>query len=1290
MSETYPYENLDAKRFQRLVQILLTTEYPHVESFPLSGPDGGRDAVEVVQQGTRLTDALIFQIKFREQQPLGVPTTSDLYSWLTGQLKEEVDKLISLKERGATKYMVISNVKATAGLGVGLRDKMNEWTEKNLPLPTTFWWRDDLDTRLPKHYDLILKFGLFTGPEAVRAVLEARFEGRTDISTPIQRSNTPSSILALMSYLAEQYRLESKLRFEQADLPGSPLLDLFVDVPVAVTSFTPRKEFSSWLLRAIKDGVIQPPDLDNERARRSRFLTSGIFRRRPSKDPVSGGADLMLAQEMPKSGFRIVLEGAPGQGKSTLGQYVCQAHRIRLLNKSDDLSKLPMHHAESPVRLPIRVEFRHLAIWFSGTNPWSSESVSGNLAPHYWAQSLESFIAAHVRHASGAMTFVPDDIVSILIGTPSFIFLDGLDEVADIPLREEIVEAVEASINRLGSLGADMQVLITSRPAIFLKAPGFSPKGFEYLRLETLTKRLIANYTRSWLKIREMPDEQGKEIIQVLETSLEQTHVAQLSRNPMQLAILLWLISIKGRSLPNQRTSLYEQYLTAFLDREAKNNVTVRTHRARLLEIHGFLGWVLHSRAESPDPKYAGGDITEADLRTLLHSYLEHEERATDLVDELFKGAERVFVLVSRIEGKFEFEVQPLREFFAARYLYKTAPHSTPGAPARGTRPDRLEQLIRNPYWLNVARFFCGWYDKGELADLSRRLRDLCEDPDYKLLGYPRYLIAYILQDCTTADSQRDTRELATAMLDTLGLRLAVSPHSDLHNSFGTATNTNLLPVDCGLSQLVECLRNAITDAGPDERRKNLARVIRMNDAPTERARWWLNRWNSDDGDRASWLLRGVEMDAVSHLSLEDALAVFDPATTARLDWIRCVEAGRFDVGFHDPARLELFVRALGDGFAPLPFSSIRRDIGRLAHYGHIFQDSRLNRGRETYTLSPDHYDGPDPNIPDSMLNAIYPLDRLLRIAASPSGSNPRSFYSHMANIIDTAYDIFGDSWLCWKIALIVATVSACPTGRAAGFFDASAKFWERTRLAKLSSGDVAFWSDFTFQSFTGHGVRLAAYSAAFSWADPEILINILPNLARDWEGLEQFDVRVIARLMQTLIGFSGIGRNAPRPISKEIIGRLPDLPASMLCMLYFRKEEGADSVLMRRIAKMCSEETQFEDMPHGSLVASMLMSYSIKSWYRQSWRSRLDDISRYYRGTVHGSLAESHPTGGYDDYSLAVRTEISREILSRPADYPDLLIASADGQASDTVSRKLRPLREIAIEEDWFAGLPA
>ena len=80
---------------------------------------------------------------------------------------------------------------------------------------------------------------------------------------------------------------------------------------------------------------------------------------------------------------------------------------------------------------------------------------------------------------------------------------------------------------------------------------------------------------------------------------------------------------------------------------------------------------------------------------------------------------DRIVFLVSRVQGTYEFEVQPLREYFTARHLYETAPYSPPGNPRHGTKPDRFDAIAQSSYWLNVTRFYAGCFSKGELGNVS-------------------------------------------------------------------------------------------------------------------------------------------------------------------------------------------------------------------------------------------------------------------------------------------------------------------------------------------------------------------------------------------------------------------------------------------------------------------------------------------------------------------------------------------------------------------------------------------
>ena len=85
--------------------------------------------------------------------------------------------------------------------------------------------------------------------------------------------------------------------------------------------------------------------------------------------------------------------------------------------------------------------------------------------------------------------------------------------------------------------------------------------------------------------------------------------------------------------------------------------------------------------------------------------YLAPRGYATDFVDELFDSVTtRVLCLVQREldSHEFQFEVQPLREYFAAEHLYDVSPNNT----AKNNRQACLAQLVRRPDWNNVMRFF--------------------------------------------------------------------------------------------------------------------------------------------------------------------------------------------------------------------------------------------------------------------------------------------------------------------------------------------------------------------------------------------------------------------------------------------------------------------------------------------------------------------------------------------------------------------------------------------------------
>lgn len=419
-------------------------------------------------------------------------------------------------------------------------------------------------------------------------------------------------------------------------------------------------------------------------------------------------ANWLLAVAPEKGLQRIVLEGTPGQGKSTVTQYIAQLQRMRSLRKGADTAKVPQRHLATTVRLPLRVDLRDYSMWLIGNDPFAAEKEVRR--PASGLDSIELFLSHQIYSLPGGREFNVVDLTVMLDDSHCLLILDGFDEVADKTTRARLIEQIRSGSERLGHDCRSLQVIVTSRPAAFILSPGFPEREWLHLSLIPMRIRQIEEYTDKWIAARNFPSNEGREFKALLLDRVARSHIRSLAQNPMQLAILLSLISTKGRSLPDKRTALYDSYMDLFFGREAEKDATVRENRDVLIQIHQYVAWRLSLDAERPG---GSGSISQSELETLVRQFLIDKEHEGDVLS-LFTGAvERVGALVSRVQGMLEFEVQPLREYFTGRFLYETAPYSPAGAEKGGTRPQRFDALARRPYWLNVARFYAGCYNSG-------------------------------------------------------------------------------------------------------------------------------------------------------------------------------------------------------------------------------------------------------------------------------------------------------------------------------------------------------------------------------------------------------------------------------------------------------------------------------------------------------------------------------------------------------------------------------------------------
>ncbi|MFF3758386.1 NACHT domain-containing protein [Streptomyces sp. NPDC002185] len=1262
MVQQYDYETLGPDTFQQLCQALLARSHKNVQCFPVGMPDGGRDA-SVPRVGA--ADSLVYQVKFRKPTPNKLTTPDDIVDWLIGHLKGEIPKVQRLVENGATEYIVMTNAQCSSHEEIGTRDRVQNWLDENISIPAQVWWRDDIDRRLDGEVEIKRCYGLLRDVNGLAELLGVVPAG-TDTHESIRIAKTDQRISALLKYLLHQYERDRTVKFKQTELEPD-LLDIFVDVPVSSREFytDPSYSLSGAYEEAHADGTATLEMWEGLLTEQA----NSMLAQRTTYAGIST-ATLLLSEQLPQLTVReedlarkanpakhakLVLEGAPGQGKSTVAQYLCQVHRARLLGLTEEIKKFPAAHVSSPNRLPLHVDLRDLATWLRKEDPFDIRS-SGE--PPNWRGSLEAFLAAQIRYESGGMDFTVADLDSVTSGTPILLMLDGLDEVPDLSDRTSVVASVNEAVNRISYSCPSLVTVVTSRPSVFAKTPGFSRKEYYYLSLADLSLPLVLTYTDGWLRARKVPHQEAYDIRRVLGEKLGHPHIVDLARNPMQLAILLWLVKRFTTSLPDKRTALYSEYMSTFLDREAEKSVIVRDERDLILELHGYVAWELHCQAELGN----GGRIADQKLKSLLKKYLTQEGyKKPNLVDQLFAGmTQRVMVLTSRVEGTFEFEVQPLREYFAARHLYLTAYSSSPGYERKGSRSDRFEALLRNPYWWNVTRFYAGFSDKGELANIAELLEVLCEEEDFNKIAYPQEVSATLLRDQVFSQAPRSATRIFERVTSSDSLSLLLASRSDSENTaFGE---------DGG--DVAEEMRKRIEKSIAQGVMDTIScRILSINGNRAATTEWWQGRFAAarTDHQRRQWfamagtlgILRHIEPSKIEELAkvpaLEEGSRVWRSVLSQRIPYrdsfgssavegiIKCLGEGANDV-----ERIPMAVEGPGvfAGFLSARFleSLARtRDVPRSVSY-------RLHR-----TLA-DSKNMPAPFglLARAILNLIGNLGGRTDIDAWQNA------YEEISRLLGAG------SRSSLRFALIGGElrIGAVSKERGGRLLDPELPIVYRARYARQRGEDEEWWN----RQISDISSVLDAWfvvHAMLYWAPPSVLAKNA-RLLDPW--VKQFRY---AEMFPILTRFTRINAQSDVALPRGMSHQLQAIAATA------QSSSRAMTQLESAIRKARGQHD----------IAALYANCKIR---RISWRdadffvSHLPDIRECLQLVSKGSHLLAIPPYGEIAFSLGD----ARKVLEQPSQMISSATAQADMLLTSEVIHRCRSLAETAKSEGWFDTL--
>ena len=324
----YDLSRMSSRSFEQLVQSLAAKVLgPGIETFG-DGPDGGREATfeRPVPYPTPV-DAWngygVIQAKYRQR--LG--TTQQDGRWAVDQLKDEVGKYTKPDSnlRKPDYFIYATNVVLTPVLETGSKDRtiavLEEFKKQSSLRDYAIWDYDQIRTFLDAYEDVRNAYAAFITPGDVLARVIS------------QLSPSPANMYDTLAIFLEMELLSDEcVNLEQAGHNVDeriPLATVLVDLPT-------RDEIAGISQQFLGDSDIDFSDTDLSTYHGGGFIRDILAASSERLDPASLGTSVISnsldSGVLRESLGRFVLIGGPGQGKTTLTQFICQIFRASIIS----------------------------------------------------------------------------------------------------------------------------------------------------------------------------------------------------------------------------------------------------------------------------------------------------------------------------------------------------------------------------------------------------------------------------------------------------------------------------------------------------------------------------------------------------------------------------------------------------------------------------------------------------------------------------------------------------------------------------------------------------------------------------------------------------------------------------------------------------------------------------------------------------------------------------------------------------------------------------------------------
>jgi hypothetical protein len=535
MPNSYDLTKLGERSFEHLANFLALRVLGAGHTGFGPGADGGRDGffegeAAYPSDVNRWSGRWYIQSKYHRPH-----LSKDPQKWLLAKIKEEIDEFENprTKRSWPDNWIIVTNIEPSGTPETGAFDKARELVAKsNNALAERFhiWGGAKVIQLLVLHSEVADYYSHFLTPGHV---LTRLYRQLNDV-----QASTRSII---RHFVVTNFNEQQFTKLEQAGStidtrPG--IHRLFTDLPFRC-----------------RQANVQGMSLE--------YLVQAAAQNHRAESRISDLPLWLPWRKNPRRARVWFIKGGPGQGKSTLTQYLAQIQRACLMLGPDaplattqqletarEIREVATKYDSWPLapRIPVYVELKDFAKWFGERDSDRPRGIFTFLADRLSARIQQAVHVGTLKRAFSEARWL-------------FVF-DGLDEVPS-DVKDNVAGEIIAFIDdQLIELGADAFFVCTSRPQGY--SGQFSSLEAAETELSPLNTMQALTCAAPVLRI-DRDEVESAQNFETLREALQSPSIAEIMTTPLQAHIMAVVVRDGGRP-PDRKWRLFGSTETALND----------------------------------------------------------------------------------------------------------------------------------------------------------------------------------------------------------------------------------------------------------------------------------------------------------------------------------------------------------------------------------------------------------------------------------------------------------------------------------------------------------------------------------------------------------------------------------------------------------------------------------------------------------------------------------------------------------------------------------------------------